>query len=174
MKISPTRLFSLVSTQSFRSVYNVHITASIFPSLTTHHTLHFHSFSSIPLLFLIILSPTTCLQSGHTNSLPHLSALSTLHQWLLFPMFPYLHNWLFERAKLVTLLLSLVGSLQFSDKSQWNWWLCFHIPFCFYTILHFYKPLTSLAACFMLVLCLAYSLTLRMGVTWLSEMSTDF
>jgi hypothetical protein len=75
------------------------------------------------------------------------------------PSAPIPAHWPFQGTKLDSLLLPPISLLWFSERVNGNWWLGFQIPFCFYTILHFCKPLTLLAACFMLVSYLAYSIS---------------
>jgi hypothetical protein len=111
----------------------------------------------------LLLSPTACLQPMHTTSLTLLGSLP-----LCFHIY-----WPLQGANLVTLLLSPIGSCWLSERANGNRWVGFQGPLCFCIILHFCRPCTLLAACFMLVSCLAYSSALKIGATCSSKMSRD-
>jgi hypothetical protein len=105
----------------------------------------------------------------------HITFLST-SPVLYSPHTPmtFFPSWPFQDLNLVTLLPSSISSPWFSERTNGNWWVGFHIPFCFYTIPYFCKPLVLLSACLMLVSCLAYSLALKIEVIYSSKTMVIF
>lgn len=86
---------------------------------------------------------------------------------------PHVHKWPFQAPYQATLLLSSIGSPWFSERANRNWRFGFRCPICFYIIPYVCKS-ALLAACLMLVSCLALSSTLKIKVTCSSEMLIHF
>jgi hypothetical protein len=84
-----------------------HIGPCTLPSLDTYQPEAF-PFPGLPLLSLLSLFPTACLQLMHDFSLTLLDSLSTTHDFS--PLCFYMFHCPYQGADLVTLLLSPTGS----------------------------------------------------------------
>jgi hypothetical protein len=90
------------------------------------------------------------------------------------PPYSHLLKWSFSGANLVTPLLSPFGVPWPSDRDNRNWQTGFPRPFFFHKIPSFLQ-VTCFVWCLLHVIsCLAYSSTLKTGVTRSYEMLVDF
>lgn len=133
------------------------------PALSVHPitwSFFFLSWSSSTVFVLLL---PNCIHLQNTYSLQPSSVLS--------PHFP---SQSLQRPNLLTLLLSPTGSAWFFERANRNWEAGFQVPFYFYIIPCFCKSLNLLAACFIMVFCLACCSTLNKFLHEVSWLSTDY